>query len=522
MALEPIIEQGGSAVGIRNEVNALAGSVARLGKPIVGFATGDSITFQNSDNNSGLWGGGCYWGVLSWLSQGRIVFRGHAGIPGDTSAAVATRFTAEALAYPADMMFIMAGTNDVSGAVSQSTTIANIVAMIRAARSRGQIVVVVSPPPRGDNAGHNTTTAALNTALKPVVETEGAVWIDVYTPLAASGYASGSANTTDGVHPKAPAVKIMAQTCLDRLDALKLLPSAKGWSMIPLDSVNFIPFADFTSTYTGASGLVPAAWVISGGGCTTSVATDSMSGAKLLTMNCTTGTTQFLYNSTISLRYLAGKTAALSGRLITENLTSTGSKVRIKLYGGDTETNNDLQMYPLYDLAIDGDGYFYGELFVPGSTGMTTGQFVFDVIAAGSCTVKVGEFMLRPVDDVPLGLLGTIQRRIPSSVRTVSANTTLTLDERIFYVDASAGPVTITLPKAGKALYGLGSYISFYQRGMPTQGLDFVIIKKDSSANAVTVQRAGSDTINGGTSVSTTTQYGRINPICVARTVWVA
>jgi len=518
MALEPI-NNGDLGPELRAKINSLIARNQRIG-----FAIGDSITFQNSDNNAGLWGGNCYWSVLSWLSGGRIVFRGQAGIPGNTSAQIATRFADEALTYPnIDLMFIMAGTNDVTSSVAQATTIANIVSMIRASLSRGQVPIVLSVLPRGDNAGYNTTTIALNAALQPAIEAAGAVWVDVFTPVAASGYAVGSANTPDGIHPNPPAVKIMAETALARLEALYLIAPEKAWNLLPADQYGGAPSSDFTSTYTQSGyGTVPTGYIMGSGVATTTVSADATSGAQLMNIAATSGTVQFTTSSAFSLARFAGKTVAFSGRLKTSGLESSGSKVRIRLQGSDTETNVDLRLQLLYDLAIDGDGYFYGETFVPASASSATAAILVDIITGGACTVSVGEFTIRVLQEIPQGLLGTRMRRIPRNVRTVATATTLTVDDNILYVDATAGAVTITLPTAGKALYGAGSYTSTYQKGMPTQGLDFTIIKKDASANAVTVQRAGSDTINGGTSVNTTTQYGRINPICVARTVWVA
>jgi len=516
-----VIEQGKSAVGIRSDVNELKSRNYK-----VGFAIGDSITFQNSDNNANLQGGNCYWGVLSWLSGGRIVFRGQAGIPGETSGSIAARFADEALTYPGiDLDFILAGTNNVTAGNSVAVTIAPIVAMCRASRASGRQPVVLSVPPRGDNAGYNTATITLNAALQPAVEAEGAVWADVFTPLAASGYAVGSANTGDGIHPKAAGVKIMAQTILARLEELALIASAKAWNLLPeTNAISMIPNAGFTTSGTQSGfGAMPNGWLMSGTvSATTTITADATSGANLLNIAVSgAGSNTLLTDSAFPLGTFAGKTAAFRGRLKTSGLEATASKLRIRIEGTDTDTSFNLMRHLLYDLQIDGDGYFYGEVFVPASANVT-GSIRLDIISLGACVVSIGEMTIDLIPDLPNGYLGTRQKRVPMPVRTVSANYTLGIDEYCLYVDATAGPITITLPAAGNHLYGYGNYISAYQKPYPTQGLEYLIIKKDSSGNAVTVQRAGSDTINGGTSVNTTTQYGRINPICVARTVWVA
>lgn len=78
-------------------------------------------------------------------------------------------------------------------------------------------------------------------------------------------------------------------------------------------------------------------------------------------------------------------------------------------------------------------------------------------------------------------------------MRSVAANTTLTADDAgVVLVDASGAARTITLPAAA----------SMNARPIPLR-----IVKTDGSANAVTIQRAGSDTIEGATSIALTTQW---------------
>jgi len=68
-------------------------------------------------------------------------------------------------------------------------------------------------------------------------------------------------------------------------------------------------------------------------------------------------------------------------------------------------------------------------------------------------------------------------------VRSVSASTTLLTNDHIVLVDASAGAVTLTLPST-KALGA---------------GFTYEVRKIDSSANAVTIDPAGSETVDGAT-----------------------
>lgn len=73
------------------------------------------------------------------------------------------------------------------------------------------------------------------------------------------------------------------------------------------------------------------------------------------------------------------------------------------------------------------------------------------------------------------------------AVTTITSNTVLTTQTDV-PVDASGGNITITLPSAN-------SYTVPYASGITFQRID-------SSTNTVTIQRAGTDTILGGTSIT--------------------
>lgn len=70
----------------------------------------------------------------------------------------------------------------------------------------------------------------------------------------------------------------------------------------------------------------------------------------------------------------------------------------------------------------------------------------------------------------------------------------------IFICDASGGAFSITLPAAKALADTAGQDISRF----------LYIKKKDASANAVTITRAGSDTIDGNTSISLSNQYDTV------------
>lgn len=82
-------------------------------------------------------------------------------------------------------------------------------------------------------------------------------------------------------------------------------------------------------------------------------------------------------------------------------------------------------------------------------------------------------------------LLKTLEPEAPSpyateqQVRFAASNTVLTLSDYVLIVDCTAGNVVVSLPSA------------------TNMGVTFVIVKKDSTGNTVTVSTFGNDTIEG-------------------------
>lgn len=84
-----------------------------------------------------------------------------------------------------------------------------------------------------------------------------------------------------------------------------------------------------------------------------------------------------------------------------------------------------------------------------------------------------------------LGRIGPVERL---AGRVVTATTTLTDDDRVVLVNASAAAVTINLPAA-------------------TDGRQYTVKKVDSSSNAVTLDGAGSEKIDGANTLAITAQW---------------
>jgi len=93
--------------------------------------------------------------------------------------------------------------------------------------------------------------------------------------------------------------------------------------------------------------------------------------------------------------------------------------------------------------------------------------------------------------------------RSRTKIVTVTAAYTVAADVFYVRVDATGGAVTVTLPVAANML-----------------GRQIAVKKIDSSGNAVTVGRSGSDVIDGATTKSLATQYTKTVVIAAASATW--
>ncbi len=82
-------------------------------------------------------------------------------------------------------------------------------------------------------------------------------------------------------------------------------------------------------------------------------------------------------------------------------------------------------------------------------------------------------------------------------VKTITADLTLSVLDDLVYCDASSGAITVTLPAASG------------NSGRPLR-----IKKIDSSANTVTIDGNGSETIDDGLTAVLTDQYESVDLVC--------
>ncbi len=83
------------------------------------------------------------------------------------------------------------------------------------------------------------------------------------------------------------------------------------------------------------------------------------------------------------------------------------------------------------------------------------------------------------------------------NVTSITGDTTLTISETVVLCDATAGAITVTLPAASG-----------------NTGRRFFIKKIDSSANSVTIEGSGSETIDDGMTAIVDSQYETLAIVC--------
>lgn len=140
------------------------------------------------------------------------------------------------------------------------------------------------------------------------------------------------------------------------------------------------------------------------------------------------------------------------------------------------------------------------DLFGPGKDGFRNGNLALGVAPTefnAEWVNAVQEELMSVVEAgglVPDGgdysqMVKAIRRMSGAKVATVTAGATLLTadDAGLVFIDASGGDVTLTLP-AANAVINLPIGFTFY--------------RTDNSANAVTIQRSGADTIDGNSSFS--------------------
>lgn len=509
--MDDIIEVGGSAVGIRNDLNALA--VNNTFGPLRCGTIGDSLNAGNDTKNSNSQGNWSWYNPIQIMSGGKIVCAINRGIPGNTSTAIVKRLADEVLVMSGlDAVMIMQGTNDLNPGNSISTTTSekNDIQSIRAIRAAGLIPIVLPIPPSNSYAAAAVT---MNARKAVTCAAEGAIFADgIWVDSANSDYTwITGRDQADGTHPTPVAARDMAIRFNTHPAILKITSSrSDSFQILPDDLLSRVPNADFSASSGGlATGWSFYANSGSIAGVTPSIEVDAVRGVNMQKFTFTSSTFLASFDSaTIDISMLAGRRVAFIGKLKTTGFDNTGSWVSVFLRGTDAVEGTNFNPNPAYQIPYDVDGYFYGEAEVPASSSTAVVRVQVNSVSGGAGSVSVDTFLIRPIGGAELG--ATRSNRVRNGkVQTKTAAYTMTVDDDLVMVDATAGPVTITLPSAGNSLYGFGTYTSSYQIPIPGQGLEYTIVKTDVSGNAVTVSAPSAHTIEGSATVTLSSQYSK-------------
>ncbi len=173
---------------------------------------GDSLT-------SGYRDPGPAWPVRLDTMDANLKLLNNAGVPGDTTADMRARFDREVLAYKPNVVFILGGTNDLGYKVSQATTIANLRAMVVAAKAKGIRVFLMTIPP-DSYTGMSPQIDSLNAAITRLANAYSVVVVDIHAPLSTSTGVYVRKYTSDGLHFSSLGAATVASATYSRVHRL--------------------------------------------------------------------------------------------------------------------------------------------------------------------------------------------------------------------------------------------------------------------------------------------------------------
>ena len=181
--------------------------------PPLRFVTlGDSLT---------AWPVGSPWPTRVDSLDGRLHLAHNAGVPGDTTAQMLARFTRDVADYAPQVLFVLGGTNDMAKGVPQATTIANLKAIIVAAKAAKMHVFLITAPPIKYSSWARKINS-LNAAILHLANSYRIVLIDIHTPLANSAGNYQPKFTVDGVHFTDLGAQTVANVIYYRIRHIKL------------------------------------------------------------------------------------------------------------------------------------------------------------------------------------------------------------------------------------------------------------------------------------------------------------
>jgi phospholipase/lecithinase/hemolysin len=193
------LSQGGAQSAGSPTSPAATGPPAQS-EPVRMAVVGDSISYGDSADFPGGALGDASW--VRWAVDERLVFAGGWAVPGAVTEAMAENVRP----YDADVLVILAGTNDLAFGIPAEQTMANL-ARIAETAGVGRVVLVGIPP----NDFLADAVTHYNAALRSFAAEQRWEFADAAAPLRADGNTFGEGMTWDGVHPTVDGARLLGE-----------------------------------------------------------------------------------------------------------------------------------------------------------------------------------------------------------------------------------------------------------------------------------------------------------------------
>lgn len=368
-------------------LNALA---ERAGSRSRFILFGDSITAQ-------VGGPGLSTGYLDTANHGwftwvnialghRLVMVTNAGKGGDTAAGGLARISAEVLAYDADYVTVMFGTNDAAQSRTFAAIIADLTAIYTAIRAAGMTVIAIPPPPRTGLTGPQQIV--LNQVRRWVLEIgrlwRGVIAVDMGAAIADqnTNYQPASLMLSDGVHPLALGAYRMGVYFASQVERY-LVPNSL-FTLANGDGTNLLGNATFYGTGTSA----PGTWSFSGSPTWSYIARTDFPLSNWAQAVAASGCN---ISQSIASGFSAGQFVYAALEFECDNTSMTSARLFIQ-FNGVTAATDGLQVSAASSYGAPARGVFMTRAVeIP----VGTTSILFFASFGGSCTLRLGRALLR-------------------------------------------------------------------------------------------------------------------------------
>lgn len=184
-----------------NVALAKATATRAAAKDVSFAAVGDSVTEADSPNViAGLVGPGSW---IKYAAGDGVTYAGGWADGGARSESMA----ANVKPVKADVLVVLAGTNDFGNNVPFSESAANIITIVKTVGAK-RVIVSATPPSDSMPA----EGAAYNTELQAFAKGKGWTWVDATAKLRTKDNTYISGLTLDGTHPTAEAARMIGES----------------------------------------------------------------------------------------------------------------------------------------------------------------------------------------------------------------------------------------------------------------------------------------------------------------------